>query len=524
MEFKISTFTERSFSAVSLTRDPGTEGELFFPTGGYSTARPNTSVREDDEIGSHLDLFAEINQFLQTYLTEDQKDQLFVHYDRLAGIFVQSNPKDCNLDDLTKAITREVNGIYRVVKFDALREFIVTNPRIKLPQELRDDYVTNDKITPTYKALTYRLQEYIDLVAVALGLRLMIPVWGFYLPIAGKESTVNMKEFVSYQLIMNSAFYKIPAFTRLDVYVRANLKETTYDVNSALNFMSSEEIPTYLLALAVIRKLSIAPLSIERERDHLMKILYNYIDGRFERMATEFKQQVADKKSGGGPIEDNSSVWSMYKMKEAITKGELELIQLYVNEFHQAAVSIDPNYTPDRLMACILHIDTIEDFNPTRAQKGLAAWIMSTVIAGVVIDMFDMKALKNTMAIAQTILWDWGFLDLAMMLTARKDTSAITSELSKAKVSPAHRETLDVINPYTLPDPKRDENLFIPNSAVRGIEEIIREFMRNDWYIDSPKQLAYEYNRADLSEFLDISPSVRNRLAEVLIRLNDHVR
>lgn len=524
MEFKISTYTERSFSAVSLTREPGTEGELFFPTGGYSTARPNASVREDDEIGSHLDMFAEINQFLQKYLSEDQKDQLFLHYEKLEGIFTQSNPKDCNVDDLTRAITREVNGIYNIVKFDQLREFIVTNPKIRLPQELSDDYVTEDKITPTYRSLTYRLQEYIDLVAVALGLRLMIPIWGFYLPIAGKESNINMKEFTSYQLIMNSKFYKIPAFTRLDVYVRANLKETTYDITAALNFMSSEEIPTYLLALAVIRKLSIAPLSIERERDHLMKILYNYIDGRFDRMATEFKQQVAEKKSGAGPVEDNSSVWSMYKMKEAITAGELTLIQLYVNEYHTCAAAIDPNYQPERLAASIAHIQTIEDFNPTRAQKGLAAWIMSTVIAGVVIDMFDMETLKNNMAVAQTILWEWGFLDLAIMLTARKDTSAITTELSKAKVSQGHRDVLDVINPYMMPDPKRDDQLFIGNSAVRGIEEIIKEFMRSDWFIDCPKQLAVEYNRADLSEYLDISPSVRNRLAEILIRLNDHVR
>ncbi|MNY11370.1 hypothetical protein D3C86_1443970 [compost metagenome] len=241
-------------------------------------------------------------------------------------------------------------------------------------------------------------------------------------------------------------------------------------------------------------------------------------------MATEFKQQVAEKKSGAGPVEDNSSVWSMYKMKEAITAGELTLIQLYVNEYHTCAAAIDPNFQPERLQAAIAHIATIEDFNPTRAQKGLAAWIMSTVIAGVVIDMFDMETLKNNMAVAQTILWEWGFLDLAIMLTARKDASAITTELSKAKVSQNHRDVLDVINPYMMPDPKRDDQLFIANSAVRGIEEIIKEFMRSDWFIDCPKQLAVEYNRADLSPYLDISPSVRNRLAEILIKLNDHVR
>lgn len=524
MEFAITTFTERSFSAVALAREPGTPGELFFSTGGYSTTRPNASVRDDEEIGAQLDLFAEINQFMQKELTEEQKDQLFSHYEKLEGIFSQTDPKDLNVDDLTRAITREVNGIYNVVKFDALREFIVTNPKIRLPQELRDDYVTEDKITPTFRSLTYRLQEYIDLLAVALGLRLMIPVWGFYLPISAKAHGVNMKEFNSYQLIMNSKFFRCQAFDRLDRYVRTNLNDTTYDINSALNFMSSEEIPTYLLALAVIRKLAIAPISIERERDHLMKILYNYIDGRFDRMATEFKQQVAEKKSSAGPIEDNSSVWSMYKMKESITAGELVIIQLYVNDYHTCAEAIDPNYSRERLELCIQHIRTIEDFDPTRAQKGLAAWIMSTVIAGVVIDMFDMETLKNNMAIAQTILWEWGFRDLAIMLTARKDHSAIIQELSKAKVTAENREILDVINPYLLPDPKKDDQLFVANSAQRGIEEIIKEFMRADWFIDCPKQLAIEHDRADLSEYVDIMPSVRNRLVEVLRKLNDHVR
>lgn len=524
MEFAIATYTERSFSAVSLAREPGTAGELFFPTGGYSTTRPNASVKDDDDLGTQLDLFAEINQFMQQFLSDAQKDSLFAHYEKLEGYFGQTNPKDLNVDDLTRAITREVNGIFNIVRFDQLRDYIVTNPKIRLPQELSDDYVTEDKITPTYRSLTYRLQEYIDLLAIALGLRLMIPIWGFYLPLSAKADSVNMKEFNSYQLIMGSKFYKSPAFNRLDEYVRTNLKETAYDINSALNFMSSEEIPTYLLALAVIRKLSIAPISIERERDHLMKILYNYIDGRFDRMATEFKQQVAEKKGNSGPIEDNSSVWSMYKMKEAITAGELVIIQHYVNDFHGCAAAIDPSYNMTHLEMCVEHIRGIEGFDPTRAQKGLAAWIMSIVIPGVVIDIFDMETLKHNMAVAQSILWDWGYLDLALMLTARKDPTAIMSEISKAKVSEKNREMLDVINPYQLPEPKKEDQLHIPNSAVRGVEEVVKEFVRADWLVDCHRQLAFEHNRADLSEFLEIAPSVRNRLAELLVRLNDHVR
>lgn len=524
MELRISTYTDKSFSSVGVARESGGATDLIFSAVGYSSARPNSSVSDDEDTDVKFDMFGEINLFFQKHLSEEQKDQLFTHYERLESLSTQTDLKECSFKDLTRAIIKEVNGIYSVVKFADLREFVSTHTAIRLPAGLSDDYVTEDKITPTYKSLTYRLQEYIDLLAVALGLRLMIPVWGFYLAVAHKESGVNMKEFTAYQLIQGSKFYKSHAFDRLDVYVRTGIRDNVYDVTAALNFMSSEEIPTYLLALAVIRKLSIVQLSAERERDHLMKILFNYIDGRFKRMATEFKQQVAEKKSGGGPIEDNSSVWSMFKMKESISKGELVVFELAVNDYHVCAAFIDAGFNAERLIRCVEHVHTIDNFDPSRAQKGLAAWILSTVIPGVVIDLFNVKELKHTMAVAQTILWEWGFLDLAIMMTARRDKTQTVHELSKAKVNQFNRDLLDVINPYMLPDPKRDDQYFIANSAVRGIEEIVREFMRAEWFVDCPHDLAFQYNRSDLTEYLDIEPSVRNRLAEILIRLNDHIR
>lgn len=527
MEFEISGFTKRSFSMVTI-KHPG-ENEIVVNAGGYANAKPG-AIRQDDtfELGHRVELFEEINEFISGLSKTDQA-ALYDHYARLEtildtyGEYIEGERN--KLDDLLKEV---VNGIYSIIKFEDLRKYIVANPKIKLPPELTEDYVTTDKITPIYMERTYRKSEYIDLTAIALGLRAMVPVWGAYLPIAKAEEGPRWKEYNGFKLLDDCLLRTSEAFSRLETYVRANIDEDDFELTVVFQHLSSEEIPTYLIALAVIRKLSVAPLSPVTEKDHLMKIVYNYVCGKNNRMPAAFGNNIRKKTENEGMVDDsNGSVWCVFKMKEAISTGELAIFQLAVMDYIQAAQYIEPNIEIDQVERCVSVAQALESFDPTPVQTTLCIWVMSTILAGCVIEMFDRKTMLTAMGISQAILWKWGFPQLAILSTAsiiEVEEGVLTQSIPRTKISQKNLELLDIIYPYKFPENKRNELMASTNVGVRDVETVASGLFKHDWTPRCPKELAREYQRVDVSRVLEVSTDIRDECAELLIKLDEYIR
>lgn len=529
MEFTISGYTKRSFSMVTISHEG--ENEIVVNAGGYANAKPG-AIRQDDsfELGHRTELFEEINEFIAR-LPADKRMELYECYARLETIldtYGEFAPSETESDTLDSLLAEVVTGIFDIVLFDELREYVVNNPKIKLPPELSDVYVTSDKITPIYMERTYRKSEYIDLVAASLGLRCMVPVWGAYLPIVGKEKGAKWKEYEGFQLLERSKFFDCPAFERLETYVRANIDEDDFELPIVFQHLSSEEIPKYLISLAAIRKLSVAPLSALTDKDHLMKIVYNYVCGKNNRMPAAFGNNIRKKTDNEGMMDDsNGSVWCVFKMKESISTGDLAIFRLYVMKYQKAAADIDPNLTPERTEMCVSQTQNLDRFDPRDEQITLCIWVMSTVIAGCVPEMFDRKTLLTTMGIAQAVLWNWGFKQLAVLLTATPiylEEGELPTPISRLKINAKNLEMLDIIYPYKIPEGKRSELTTSTNVGVRDVEEVAVAFFKYDWEPHCCKELGRDYNRVDVTRRLEPSTDLRDELAELLIKIDQFQR
>lgn len=526
MEFKIAVFNKNSFSAVQVEREG--EAELIFDCRGYASAAPGAVVTNDSgEI--ELQLFDEINELISK-LPKEKQDKLYQCYYNLEGIFQSFHeyPLGTTLD---KLLSEQIKNIYDIVKFEDLREFVEYDRRFKLPPELEDDYVTNDKITPLYKEKTYLKSEYIDLLAAALGLRLMIPVWGGYLPIAGKEHGRNLKEYFGFQLMIGSSLFDSRAFVRLESYIRANLPDEDSDMGAIFTFLGSEEVPIYRMALAVIRKLAVAPLSAENDRQHLMKITFNYAFGNGstdnKKLPNIYGRKILEKSPSGneGSQEDNSSVWCVFKMKEQNSAGDLVVVLQYTNDYQTAAAGIDPTIEEnmDALLECREKVDTLpKEFRASMEQKQLAAWVMSAVIPGVLIHSFDRQSVLINLAITQAILWHWGLHQLAILATASKipleEDEAVLKQ-SGAKISNKNLELMEAIYPYRS-EIGKNESETMSIQGVRGVELLATAFSKHDWKPNCPKRLAKLHDRCDVTRHLVVSPAIRDELATLLIKLD----
>lgn len=532
MELSILSYTKKSFSMVQVSH--AGEAELIFNAGGYANTKPGALVADDTaEFGQRVELFAEVNEFISR-MSKQQQDDLYECYARLESVYSTFSNADGSgltakytIVDLDDSLADIIADIFKVVKLADVRDYIVGNRRIKLPAELSDEYVTNDKITPLYMERTYRKSEYIDLTAVALALRFIIPVWGNYLPISKVETNSDMKEYNGYKLLDKSELYTCAALKRLEVYIRANLVEAEYELNTVFKFLSSEEVPVYLMALALIRKLSIAPLSAENDKDHLMKIVYNYVCGNNNRMPNSFGGNIKPKTDNEGLSDDNGSVWCIYKMKEQISTGDLMIMQVYITDYLTAGKHIEPELSNTRLEQCVKMTGNLADFDPTPAQLALCIQVMSTVIAGCVVEMFDRKTLMIAMGISQAVLWEWNFPQLAILLTGKiipMEEDEIPQVLARHKISQTNREKLEAIYPYKLPETKRSDNVMSTNPGIRGVEEIASELFISTWKPRCPKPLAHSYQRCDISGEVIVSADIRDQVAELLIKLDSYNR
>jgi hypothetical protein len=554
MELVITGFTKSSFSLVSIRH--GTEEELTFSAKGYSTAKPG-AMKEDDtsETGVRVELFEEINEFLQK-LTKDQQDTMYEIYYRIDEIFSQFGTTEMSAEGvsssklLAELLSEQVARIYEIVKFEDLREFVVFSRKFKIPADLMDSYATADKVTPRYMQRTYLRNEYIDLVAVALGLRLMIPVWGRYLPISGKEDRISMKELNAYKLLAKSSIYRaqgiispdsrwfgdvlddeepnLSVFARLETYLAANLKEEEYELAVSFKHLSSDEVPEYLMAQGLIRKAAVAPLSPEHDKQHMMKIIFNYCCSNNNRKPSVFGSNIKPKVDAETALDDNSSVLCVYKMKEQVSAGDLMISQKYVMRYINAAQTIEPNLSKERIEMCVSSTMAIDRFIPTEAQTTLCIWIMSTVIAGCIVEVYDRKEpLLVSMGIAQAVLWEWGLPQLAILLTAKKIELAdgeMLMGVTRLPVSNANIQTLQAISPYDYTDSKGSDVTLAVNTAVRGIDMVANEFIKNEWEPRCCKELAASYYRSDKTKRIEVSPDFRDQCAQLLIKLNDFSR
>lgn len=558
MELVITGYTKSSFSLVSVRHN--NEEELVFNAKGYSNAKPG-AMKEDETsaTGQRVSLFDEINEFISRLPKADQ-EKIYQSYQRIDSTFsefgkttsanVAGVEQISNSRMLSDLLADAIKEIYDIVLFEDLREYVITNRKLKIPPDLMDSYTTSDKVTPRYMQRTYLRDEYIDLVSVALGLRLMIPVWGSFLPISGKEDRISMKELNAYHLLAKSKIYRatgvisptsrwfgerltedetnLTVFSRLETYLAANLKEEEYELAVSFKHLSSEEVPEYLMAQGLVRKAAVAPLSVEYGEQHMMKIIFNYCCSNNNRKPTVFGGNIKQKVDVETALDDNSSVLCVYKMKEQVSAGDLMICQKYVMRYLNAARTIEPNLSDERIEACVKSAMSIDRFIPTESQTTLCVWIMSTVIAGCVVEIYDRKEpLLVSMAIAQAVLWEWDLPQLAILLTARKIPLGEGEQLSfvpRTPVSDPNQALLGVVNPYEYTDNRGSDITMSPNTAIRGIERVSQEFFKSEWEPRCCKELAASYYRSDKTRRVEVSPDFRDQVAQLLIKLSEFSR
>lgn len=497
MYFEVISESSKGIRGVSITHG---DQSIAWDTHGYSAAA----------IPDRGNLFKHINELLATLDRSVQKE-IFDHYlemdETLSEIY--------DIVEIHDHIHASVVKMYQTIPYEAFERYVKKAGNVTLPLQLKEDYTEKDTFSKNYKERTYLKNDYIDLVILTLGLRMMVPIWGSFLSLASNVSGNNFKEQRALELISGSPVDQWPGMERLIVYIESNIMANKSSMSALLGGLSSSEIPDHLSSLAIVRKVALATLDMKDERDNIVKIIYNFVNGSEKRIDNRFEGNVGHKTlHRDGKDDDNSSVFDMIKVNEEIRTDIRITLEEYVNDYERLAVRSYPDVDLKYLEILMRQVNSIRPLDIKLPQTVLSQWVLGNVLSPRSIKVLPVKQQIICIIVSQAILWTKGFHELAVLMTCQpidlNDNPEWDIDEARGKISRASLLTLESMYPHFRKEARKseyDKRVVLP---AKAIDTIVAELNHYGWRVKAPQAL-----RRTLTK--DVNENIKNQARAVKI-------
>lgn len=502
MKFEVAELSSKGIQAMSVEY----KGEkVLFNTPSYKTA----SITARDELFEHTNIFLK-------KLNESDRKELFGLYAQARDILKISASATIMLADITEIIKR----IYQIIKYDDVRHYVYRGD-IRFPAHLKTEYTENDLRTRNYQIRTYLRDEYIDLVVLVMGLRFMLPIWGDLTEAIKKQHGNLVKEHLVVKELRKTEIANWPPYDRLSKFVDHTVDENKIGLSVMFGCLSTSEVPEHLTALSLVRKLAPATLDPRVDADNLIKIVFNYITHTNDRMDNRFGGKVSARMViRENAEEDNSSVWDAHQINQEIPHGDQETIDVFTENVEMMAKRLYEDIDMEKVWLCVNKLKPTEDIGEYYHQIPMVMWVMGKIISPDGFEGLLHEAIYRCMAVTQAYLWQQGFIELAVLMTASKNlTEEEFNPIDLGKVDKLNVEKLNALYPYWRQETGRIQQGKRTNVAINAINKVAKEINTCEWISNAPEQLNRDFDALASDRTWLISGDVRNQFAKLLLHL-----
>lgn len=471
-------------------------------------------------------VFEYINGYWQSLPANRQAD-IFHAYERIQEVI--EGVVDPNM--LHVRLTNEVDKLYKLMPHDEVREWLIKNVNIRVPPIIKEHYnqleiAERNQTKTDYKARTYLREDYLELVYVAVALKAMIPIWSEYAKqLNYTQDTNSFREYQCFSLLKKTNVVKSPAIAQLQTYIQTNNPEAKSQMSAALGGLGSSEMPDWLMSLAVIRKLVIIKLSSLENNDNIISVVYHHVGNSIKSLERKFTGRIKDKSKPSGSEDDESkSIVETYKIKQEISDGDLAVLSVYSEKPGDMLVEIDPTVPKEMLGLCLDYCrnDFQQSRQPAKCQLVLLRWLMSPVLSPRSIDNINKVSLLTCFGVGQSLLWHWGFPDLALILTSSETRDANGMFLggieSRTRIPNDDVELFEQLYPHTY-EKKTKERERQSNLTCLAIDDLAKEIVRCDWKTHSPPELMRLSENVDESGVMNAPSDIRIQLSKLVLKI-----
>lgn len=503
------------------------------------------------------DLFKEINSFLQTQPIP-VSEHLYEYYRR---IHASVHSTKMSIDSKMKTLIRDVAGLLSVVDLNALHDWVLLQRDISIPSGFHDSYQYNSiqslddfEISDPSKAYTpshiiqastpektYLRGDYVNLVILTIGLRLMDPIFWTFILETKSEIDNDFKEYYAGLLLSGAKnFVEHPGYIKLYDYLENNLRDVIKDsAKHSLSGLSSDKFPLWALNMIILRRLSIGDVRGIAAKDgsnvHLVTYIHTYMHVRMIGMNKSFDHnQIRDKmeSSRKNPHEDDKkiSIFEAIRIAENQSPGDLRELEFYFSDPKRIVACLCPDLPDAYLEAALRLAPTVEANDIYDFQVRLLKNLIGPYQPPSCINNLSGVIVTRLLCIMQAIFWYRGAQDIALLFTLSKfpgdDSGSVNGVDVSSKLDqylPLSREVFPYIPRGTRKDDRSIHNQ--PPVNIEFVKETTRDLIENSWFrVNLPEGWVYTPSRE-----MKIRPGqyviprdIRYQLLELSLRIGAH--
>ncbi len=302
------------------------------------------------------------------------------------------------------------------------------------------------------RELTYIRSEYKGLIRLGMVLKPLLPIIGEYMAVINKDVGTPYKEYRSMELV-DARLLARPEWERLAVYVQVNSTYSRKTSSAVYGALSTEELPEWLLAFAVIRKVILIDPSDSSE--HIVRTMYNFLKSKMDQMDKSFERMAPKPRPNDSGIqEDNMSLMENTRVRQLISKRVPRDIEHYINNHWKDMVqSLQPGIDIRFVKECITNV-TRSSILINEVHYMLCGIVTSGIFSSGAQYHITHKPMCYLLGIVQAILYTRGFPVLGNLCSANflaRDPGEFSlggDSHVKSRVTRNDLETLSNIYPH----------------------------------------------------------------------------
>ncbi len=425
-------------------------------------------------------IFNQLNIYVGLF-TDEVRDNLFELYKDAYEIIYNNSDQHSKHTQLTN----KLNEILKYFDYDSLVKWCSYNPILPVPHNFDNTYVENiDKFTTRDR--TYTKPDYVELLAMTIGLRSILPIWTEYLEIAVNFVGKKHKEDYVFKTISKNFYYTCPAMLKLTRYIEASTKGLSETKESILNGISSEDFINIMLAIVVIRRVCVADLGDSSVSHNLVTYLFKFIDQKKKEIEDSNKANTKpkDANEGSGDKKDKLSNLELFKIKEETSIGDLVCIEKSFSDFNKIIASVSPDIDVELLKNSIRTSSALSSLPLYDTQITMLQWFYKNIITPKSFMHLPKPTIVMLIALAEATLLqnELYFPAILISMTPIRNKETLTTESgSRARLTAEILTKLNELFPFNKVVRMNGREKKNINYAVEAIDLMVEKLVEVPW-------------------------------------------
>lgn len=424
-----------------------------------------------------------INQFWAKQSLEVQ-DKIFEVYQSIHNDFYEEIYPSTTLAIVLKP---KVAKLIKLHDMEQIAHYISFYSGYQIPKSIHEEYVKGDD-QPFSREKTYIREDYVALINLVLLLKIMVPIWGEFIERTQRDSGTYFKDWLAYTLLDQSSIEENGAVKKLKSYIDSSLQLDKIVNSAVVNGIGSEDLPKWLLAQLLVKRLSIGDIRGVETSANLVIMIFNDLNAKNGGTnGATFGEAVNVKRFDGDETDHGPSRLESFKIKTEQATGDIEIIAHTVRGWKSLFHRLNPNVPYEDIEELLEYSQSME-YKPVRhCQVAMAQWALAPIYPARGLYHLSKKTTVIALTLAQAHMWNRGHKRLAAFLTAEPvEGFSHTGSGSAARIPNEQMEEIRRLFPYTRRSNKRRGDPV--NPAITAIDRIAAEISEIDWQANLPKK------------------------------------